>query len=219
MAKQHHSAIISGIPYRSPIENKIYNSIIAFGTGDGVYHKKHLVPFGEYLPLDKYLRGLINFFNIPMSDFTPGPDKIAYLTVNGYKLAPFICYEIVYPDMVASTLPDADLLLTISNDTWFGHSHGPVQHMQMAQMRALENGRYLIRGTNNGITAFVNHKGHIYASAERFVRATLTSQVKIMQGLTPFARTGLLPSVLFVVFLLLLSACSGRTADKFSQSP
>lgn len=209
-AKRHHSAIITGIPYRSPDEDKVYNSIIAIGEGEGIYHKKRLVPFGEYLPLDHYLRGIINFFNIPMSNFMRGPDQQVYLEVKGLKLAPFICYEVVYPDLVAGYLPNADILITISNDTWFGHSHGPVQHMQMAQMRALETGRYLIRGTNNGITAFVDPKGHIYARAERFTRTTLTAEVKAMQGLTPFARTGLLPGVIISAVLVVLSLVVGR---------
>lgn len=208
LAQKHHSAIIAGIPYSSPEDrHRYYNSIIAFGDGQGVYHKKRLVPFGEYVPLEDMLRGLIEFFNLPMSNFSVGPDKNVLLDVHGIKLAPFICYEVVYPDLVNENLPAADVLITISNDTWFGDSHGPLQHMQMAQMRALETGRYLIRGTNNGVTALVDYHGKIITALPQFTRGVLRGEVKAMQGLTPYANWGDTPLLLlcglgFVVIAL-----------------
>jgi apolipoprotein N-acyltransferase len=203
-AKKQHSAIITGIPYKQPDTGSYHNSIIAIGEGSGIYHKQRLVPFGEYIPMEKWLRGLIEFFDLPMSNFSLAPDAQALLKVGKLQLAPFICYEIVYPDLVAATVPKADLLITISNDTWFGKSHGPLQHFQMAQMRALENGRYLIRGTNNGVSALINEKGQVINRADQFVRTTLYGEVQAMSGLTPFARGGTRPVVIFCFAVLAL---------------
>jgi apolipoprotein N-acyltransferase len=180
----------------------IYNSVVGLGAGSGIYHKRRLVPFGEYLPLDSLLRGLINFFDLPMSDFSPGPNKAAMIRAGEYKLAPFLCYEIVYPDLVRASAAEADILLTISNDTWFGDSNGPLQHMEMARMRALENGRYLIRSTNNGVTAFVDYKGQVTQQLPQFTQDVLRGEVKVMQGTTPFTRFGHWPTLLLAFTLL-----------------
>ena len=204
-ALQHQSTLITGLPYREPhtagqqVHN--YNSVMAFGNGSGIYHKQHLVPFGEYVPLESLLRGLITFFNLPMSSFTAGSSNQAGITANGFLLAPFICYEVVYPDIVTHWLPQADILITISNDAWFGHSIGPLQHLQMAQMRALENGRYLIRATGSGVSAIVDHHGKIIQRSEQFKRQILTGTAVALSGTTPFSRFG---SWLIVVLCALI---------------
>jgi apolipoprotein N-acyltransferase len=206
LAKEHNSTLITGLPYMHKDAESgdisIYNSVVGLGDGSGIYHKRRLVPFGEYLPLDSLLRGVINFFNLPMSDFSPGPDKAAMIRAGEYTLAPFLCYEIVYPNLVRSSAAEADILLTISNDTWFGDSNGPLQHMEMARMRAQENGRYLIRSTNNGVTALVDHKGKVTHRLPQFTQDVLRGEVKIMQGTTPFTRLGHWPTLL-IAFLLL----------------
>jgi apolipoprotein N-acyltransferase len=193
-ALKRPSTLITGLPYRETDENsnrtRVYNSIMAFGNGDGKYHKQRLVPFGEYVPLEGMLRGLIDFFDLPMSSFSPGGSDQPGIRAGNMLLAPFICYEIVYPNLVASWVPKADLLITISNDAWFGHSIGPLQHMQMAQMRALENGRYLIRATGSGISAIVNEKGQITHQSKQFERQVLTGSATAMTGTTPFSRFG-----------------------------
>jgi apolipoprotein N-acyltransferase len=189
------TTLITGIPYRPEGEQHYHNSILALGQGDGVYHKQRLVPFGEYVPMEGVLRGLIAFFDLPMSAFTAGPTGQAPLRAGAFRVAPYICYEIVYPDLVASGARDADLLITISNDSWFGDSIGPLQHLQMAQMRALENGRYLIRGTNNGVSAIINAQGEIVVASDRFVTTTLQGQVEAMLGSTPFSRFGSTPVI------------------------
>jgi apolipoprotein N-acyltransferase len=103
---------------------------------------------------------------------------------------------VVYPDLVARNSRDADLLVTISNDSWFGRSIGPLQHLQMARMRALENGRYLLRGTNNGVSAIINPRGEVVARTGQFVATTLQGEAQVMLGRTPFASFGTLPLVL-----------------------
>ena len=110
------------------------------GQGEGTYLKQKLVPFGEYVPLQDLLRGLIAFFDLPMSDFARGPADQPLLQAKGYQIAAYICYEVVYPEFAAGLAAQSNLLLTVSNDAWFGKSIGPLQHLQMAQMRALEAG-------------------------------------------------------------------------------
>jgi apolipoprotein N-acyltransferase len=169
-------------------EKRYYNGITVVGDGQGTYLKQQLVPFGEYVPLQDVLRGLIAFFDLPMSDFARGPADQSPLLAKGYRIAPYICYEVVYPEFAASLAAQSDLLLTVSNDTWFGTSIGPLQHLQMAQMRALEAGRWMIRATNNGVTVLIDPFGRIETAIPQFEKASLYGQVEPMQGLTPYLK-------------------------------
>jgi len=213
-AAANDSTIISGIPSReiNPATGAqtIHNSIVSIGKGSGIYHKQKLVPFGEYVPLQDYLRGLIAFFDLPMSDFRKGSANQALLKSFDFQIAPFICYEVVYPDFVASRAKNADILLTISNDSWFGASLGPLQHLEMAQMRAAENGRYMIRATNNGISAVIDERGQIISQSQQFVQTTLESKVKIMEGRTPFSYFGSLPLFILCGIYLLGTLLNAR---------
>jgi apolipoprotein N-acyltransferase len=202
------SALITGVPWRQTGSMHYFNSIVAMGKSSGVYHKQRLVPFGEYVPFEDQLRGLIAFFDLPMSSFSAGTANQAPLLVQDFRVSPFICYEIVYPDLVRKYARKADLMVTISNDSWFGGSLGPIQHLQMARMRALENGRYLIRGTNNGISAIIDEQGRVVTRSEQFVRQTLTGEVQVMLGSTPFSGIGSTPIIVicFVALFLLLGA-------------
>jgi len=202
LASENNSALVTGILYRE--DNNIYNSITALGNGSGVYHKQKLVPFGEYVPLAGIMESVLQIFSLPMSSLASGPDNQALLQASGFSLAAYICYEVVYPDFVRKQAHEADFLLTISNDTWFGASFGPLQHLQMAAMRALENGRYMVRATSNGVTAFINEKGQIVSQTEQFEIATLQSTVPIFRGRTPFSYWGSWPIVLFSFLLLAL---------------
>jgi apolipoprotein N-acyltransferase len=217
-AARKESTLLLGLPVREASGNaqgyNVFNSVVAAGADSGLYHKRRLVPFGEYVPLEGWLRGLIDFFDLPMSNFSRGPEQQPLLAVQGIRIAPFICYEIVYPDLVAQALPDADALLTVSNDTWFGTSIGPLQHLEMARMRAMESGRPLIRATNNGVTALIDHRGHILVRGKQFTREVVRGAIQPMQGLTPFARFGSGP-VLLLCGLLLLVVLLGRKPQEF----
>lgn len=210
MVRNSQTSIISGIPYWQEDASQktvLHNSIVAFGNGtQGLYHKQKLVPFGEYVPWQQLLRGVIQFFDLPMSDFMPGPSNQSSLTLESqfgsYRISPYICYEIVYPDFVRKLSQDSQLMLTISDDSWFGRSIGPHQHLQMARMRALENSRYLIRGTNTGITAVIDHRGEIQSRSGQFEQTNLTDTVQLRSGLTPFTRWGSLPVLLLCTLLL-----------------
>ncbi len=208
-AELRETTLITGVPYRSG-EGGYHNSIIALGLGEGLYHKQRLVPFGEYVPLENWLRGTIAFFDLPMSAFSRGPAEQPPLLAGSFRVAPFICYEIVYPHLVAGAARNADLLVTISNDSWFGDSIGPLQHLQMARMRALENGRYLLRGTNNGVSAIIDHRGQLLGQSEQFVTTTLTGEAQVMLGRTPFGSFGVTPLVSGCALALLLMALMHR---------
>lgn len=200
--------LISGLLYdrRQADSNRrvVHNSAAVFGRSPQVYHKRHLVPFGEYVPLEEWIRGTIEFFDLPTSFIRPGAEEQQPLHAGGASWAPLICYEIVYPGMVANSALSNQVLLTISNDAWFGDSIGPLQHMQMAQMRALETGRYLVRGTNTGVTAVVDPRGRITSRLPQFEQATLVGEVSAMRGSTPFMLAGI--SAVFALALPMLAA-------------
>lgn len=223
LTRQSGTTLITGIPWRLRDDNGdeiLHNSITALGTGNGVYHKQKLVPFGEYVPLQSLLRGLINFFNLPMSTFRTGPAEQSPLIAQAHgeelTVSPFICYEIVYPDFVRDLAKHSDLLLTISDDSWFGTSAGPLQHLQMARMRALENGRYLMRGTNTGVTAIIDHHGQITARAKSFMKENLSGDVWTVSGRTPFSHTGSWPVLLLCATLVAI--CLRSPARLYAES-
>ncbi|HVV68413.1 MAG TPA: apolipoprotein N-acyltransferase [Gammaproteobacteria bacterium] len=201
LAKSQQSTLISGIPIA--LDDRYYNGMLALGQGSGVYLKRHLVPFGEYMPFRSILRWLKNYVIIPMSDFDSGPKHQALLTANGIPIATFICYEIAYPTLVLNQLPKGQLLITLSDDSWFGKSLAPAQHLEILQMRALETGRFALMSTNDGITAIVTPKGKIIAAAPPFREFILTGKVQPMSGSTPWMQIGIYPIlVLMGIFLL-----------------
>lgn len=213
IASDRQAALITGVPLRqvnAAGERRFYNAITVLGEGQGTYLKQKLVPFGEYVPLQDLLRGLIAFFDLPMSDFARGPAQQPLLQAKGLRLASYICYEAVYPEFAAELARDSDLLLTISNDTWFGRSIGPVQHLQMAQMRALEAGRWMIRATNNGISVLIDPQGRIQSRIPQFQAAILYGEVQAMQGHTPYLRFGSLPLAIVAALIVLATLLANR---------
>ncbi len=205
LANESNTAFFTGIlsDYYTPEKRIIYNSIIGLGTANGVYYKQRLVPFGEYVPLEHALRGLIDFFDLPASAINLGPSGQDLITAGPYKVSTSICYEIAYSHLIAEHANNAHALITISNDAWFGDSIGPKQHAQMAQMRALETQRYLIRATNNGISLIADNKGQIVKKVESFVLTSLKADVQPMEGSTPYMRWQDKPLLALLVVLYL----------------
>ncbi len=192
--KRHHVGLLVGIPTNSDTSH-YYNSVLGLGRASGTYQKRRLVPFGEYVPMERWLRGAIGFFDLPMSAFSVGPSQQPPIRLGTMQIATAICYEIAYADLLARDARDANLLLTVSNDTWFGKSIGPHQHLQIARMRAVENAKPLLRVTNDGITAIISPRGKVLERLPRFEAGLLKTEVAPYQGSSPFSQYGSLPIV------------------------
>lgn len=213
LGKRRDQAIMTGILTRH--DGRYYNALVGYGSAAGEYQKQHLVPFGEYVPLESVLRGLIDFFDLPMSTMHPAaePQQPIGFSLNGrpYRAAPVICYEAAYPEIVRLLAKESELITVVSNDAWFGDSIGPHQHLQITQMRAIENGRAIVRATQNGISALINADGKIIAQAEQFIPAEIIGEVRLRSGKTPFQHiSASLPVYLAIVLLLLMGLFSLR---------
>jgi apolipoprotein N-acyltransferase len=204
-AVAHQSELLVGIPVWDGDTGAYYNSLMILGEQRGHYAKRHLVPFGEFMPLKKWLRPLIQWLQIPMSDFTPGSAERPLLTVAGYPAGVSICYEDAFGEEVAQALPEAAFLVNVSNDAWFGDSLAPPQHLEIARMRALETGRYMLRSTNTGISALIDPKGKIQGFSPAFQTHVLSGDVVPMQGATPYVRVGNWAVILFSMLLLIFT--------------
>lgn len=200
-----HGALISGIATRAG--EQYFNSAVIMPrqgcTGECArYSKSHLVPFGEFIP--PLFGWFVRQMNIPLSGFTPGPREQGAYAIAGEWLGLNICYEDVFGDELLESLPQAGILLNLSNTAWFGDSLAQPQHLQIARMRALETGRPMLRATNTGMTALINPRGEIEEVLQPFSAAVLRTEVQSYQGETPFIRWGNRPVVLVVMAVLLL---------------
>jgi apolipoprotein N-acyltransferase len=193
--------------------NAYYNSAVSLGASPlQIYSKSHLVPYGEFIPPG--FAWFMAYANIPASSFTRGPEKQAPLAVAGQKVAVNICYEDVFGDEIIRPLPDAGILANLSNTAWFGHSLAQPQHLQIAQMRALETGRPMLRATNTGMTAILDADGRVQAALEPFTTGVLKGEVRAHEGMTPYVRFGNWPALgLMALFGLLGLIGARRHAD------
>lgn len=203
-AKQAGTTWITGIPYRDGASGKMYNGVMSFDEQTGIYRKQNLVPFGEYIPFQGMLNLLPNMLNLPDS-FSKGSDNQAALMVKNQQMGVAICYEVAYPATTRNNAKNSDFLLTVSNDAWFGTSAGPMQHLQMVQMRSLETGRWFVRATNNGVTAIIDHHGKVVSSVPQFERTVLRGEVESRTGNTPYMILGSLPILILSILLIGLS--------------
>jgi apolipoprotein N-acyltransferase len=219
LANARNSRLITGLPYRDPATNKFYNSVVMLDKDVSFYFKRHLVPFGEYLPLDFVLRPIVDFLNIPMSDFSAGDNDTApVIHTDSYGIGVSICYEDTFGEEVIQALPDAAILVNVSNDAWFGDSAAPHQHLQMARMRAIETGRYLLRATNTGLTAIINEKGKVMAHVPQFTPVTLSGTAILFDGMTPYARAGNYLVLLLISVVLVVTAGLSRYGRQSHKS-
>ncbi|MCC5855885.1 MAG: apolipoprotein N-acyltransferase [Idiomarina sp.] len=213
-ARSHGTTIISGIIDYRRYTREYFNTIVVFGDQEepyrdrhrNRYQKHHLLPIGEFVPFENFLRPVAPLFNLPMSSFSRGPRWQPDLTANGVQLAANICYEVAFPRLIRSNMKDdTDVLLTVSNDSWFGDSHGPHQHLQIAQMRAAELGRPMLRATNNGVTAIIDERGRVSNKLPQFEASVLSGTVTLVEGNTWYYRFGNLSAWLLAGLIALIS--------------
>jgi apolipoprotein N-acyltransferase len=196
--------LVLGILEHDSEEQRIYNSVLLLdGNTRQVYRKRHLVPFGEYFPVPDFVREWMRLLSLPNNDISAGAaTQPVLVAADGTKMGVAICYEDAYGAEQLYALPDATIMINVSNDGWFGSSIAPHQHLQIARMRALEAGRWVVRATNNGLSAFIDPQGEIIAMAPQFEFATLSADIQPRSGLTPYAWTGNW-SVILPLFLIL----------------
>jgi apolipoprotein N-acyltransferase len=208
-AQRSGSHLALGIPV-SDGPRQYANSMIGLMPSGATYRydKHHLVPFGEFIPLGA--RWFVDMMRIPLGDFNRGILLQVPFKVGDQWVMPNICYEDLFGEEIAaqlaagstSGLPQATILLNMSNIAWFGNSIALPQHLQISQMRALETGRPMLRATNTGATAVIDAAGRIVARLPYFTRGTLAVDVQGYAGLTPYARYGNLPVLAAAIFLL-----------------
>jgi len=188
--RQNGGDIIIGAFERD--HGQYYNSVFTLGTAESQsYRKNHLVPLGEFIPLRPVLGWFINeVLNIPMGDLARGGIDQPPLKVAGQKIAVNICYEDAFGEEIIRPLPEATLLVNVSNDAWYGNSHAAMQHNQLSQMRALETGRMMLRATNTGVTSIIGRSGHILEMLPQHEEGILTGMVQGYVGSTPYVRWG-----------------------------
>ena len=201
-AKANGADVLIGLPERS--RGGYYNSVVSIGASPSqAYRKSHLVPFGEFIPLRPLLAPVVEAMAIPLTDFSRGAVTQRPLAVAGQRVAVNICYEDVFGEEIIRQLPEATLLVNVSNVAWFGDSIAPRQHLQIAQMRAIETGRPMLRATNTGMTAVVAPTGRVTHVAPTFRNASVEAEVQGHTGATPYVRFGNAPAlVLAAVFML-----------------
>lgn len=199
---------------------RIYNSVIGVGDAAGVYRKQHLVPFGEFLPFESLLSWLLDYLHIPMSSFSRWQEPQAPIAAAGQKIGVSICYEDAFGEEVIRALPEATLLVNVSEDAWFGRSFAPHQHLQKARMRAIESERPLLRSTNTGLSAVIDEKGKVIAASPPYTMHVLQANVQPRRGATPYVLAGNLPIVGMNLVLAGLAVWrSRRRAPRRSPAP
>ena len=200
--------VLAGGFYRD--EKYSYNSVRQLAGEKALYKKRHLVPFGEYMPFRFLLSWLAAYIEIPMSDLGRGTGPNVPMTLKGEQLGLSICYEDVFGEEMRELLPAATVLVNVSNDAWFGEKVAPYQHQQKAQMRAREMVRPLIRVTNTGVTSVIDHKGQLQGSIAHGVHGFLDATVYPRTGTSLYARTGNWPVFVLAILVLLAALASRR---------
>ncbi|HLF96025.1 MAG TPA: apolipoprotein N-acyltransferase [Methylococcaceae bacterium] len=213
-ARAHGADILVGAPVEEANGARYYNGLVKVGQPPAIYRKRHLVPFGEFLPLRPLLGWILDVMEIPLGDFDAGAREQPLLVAAGQPLAASVCYEDAFGNESRAGLPEAAYLVNVSNDAWFGDSIAPHQHLQMARMRALETGRWMLRATNTGVTAVIDAQGRIVSRLPQFQQGVLAADVTPMRGATPYVRWGDAPVILLLFGLLGGTALAGSARSR-----
>lgn len=204
LARRRDQDILLGIPVMDP-DKRYYNAMLQLGvSGRARYAKRHLVPFGEFVPFADALKPVTDLLAIPLSSFSAGDtSRPPVLSLAGHQVGIGICYEDAFGREVNQALPQATFLVNASNDAWFGDSLAPHQHLAMARLRAAETGRYLLRATNTGISAVIGPDGRVVVRSPQFEVDLLQALVQPRAGATPYVRAGDWGAVAIVLLTLL----------------
>ncbi len=202
--------ILMGIVEREPRADgyAYYNTLLRLTGPRQAYRKRHLVPFGEFIPPGFHF--ILAVLKIPLSDFASGGRGQPPIEAGGTSFGVAICYEDVFGEEVIDALPRAQVLVNVSNDAWFGESFAAEQHLQASQARALETSRWMLRATNTGATAAIDETGHVVARLPAFTTGTLIAEVAPRKGQTPFVLFGNFPAVILAVALAAIAWRIGR---------
>ena len=183
---------------------KLYNAIFSPRYNEA-YKKIHLVPFGEYIPFIEGLRGIINFFDLPMSNVSHGSQLQENIRIlDNIPISSPICFDIAFPNTVRKMNKSSLLMINVSNDTWFGNSIGPYHHLSIARVRSIENNRYTIRATNDGISAIISNKGTIVSLLDKGKSDILEGNVKLIKNSTFYSRNGHLSFIILSFIIVLI---------------
>ena len=183
---------------------KLYNAIYSPRYNEA-YKKIHLVPFGEYIPFIEGLRGIINFFDLPMSNVSHGSQLQENIRIlDNIAISSPICFDIAFPNTVRKMNKSSVLMINVSNDTWFGNSIGPYHHLSIARVRSIENNRYTIRATNDGISAIISNKGTIVTLLDKGKSGILEGNVKLIKNSTFYSRNGHLFFIILSFIIVLI---------------
>jgi apolipoprotein N-acyltransferase len=213
-ARAAGSELLLGILERDFVGEQYHNVLVSLGGEPEIYRKRQLVPFGEFFPVPAFVRRWMRLMNLPYTDFAPGRADPPPLALAGTLVAPTICYEDAFGAQQRVFFPAAELLINVSNDAWFGDTRAPHQHLQIARMRAMETGRWMLRATNNGITAVIDPRGRVTQRSRQFVAEVIEAEVTPMRGLTPWLRFGDGPLAAVAIGLFLLAALRRNRAGR-----
>lgn len=207
VGKRNQGDLLVGVPFRNGAE--YYNSVVSLGTSPRqLYHKVHLVPFGEFVPPG--FGWTLSVLSIPLSDFSRGAPERAPLEVAGQRVAMNICYEDVFGAEMARSLPEATMLVNVSNVAWFGDSLAPAQHLAIARLRAIETGRMHLTATNSGITAAIDRDGRVLKRLPQFTEDRLEIEAQGYTGATPYVKLRDWPVVLLSLAILAAALIRAR---------
>lgn len=206
LANEQETALLMGIQRVTP-DKLSYNSMYVFGQSKNlfdaqIYDKRHLVPFGEVVPFENLTRQLGSIFNFPMSSFSPGALDQEQIHIEKFdlKFIPALCYESIFPELMLSMYSDeTNGIIMISNDSWYGDTRGPIEHLAIARMRSMEMQKPMIRVTNSGITAYIDELGAIVERLPSDEEGVLHMQYVPTSGTTPYAKGGI---YIFIVMVL-----------------
>lgn len=200
--RERNAALLFGTLIREPDDSGYHNSMLALGSAEGRYDKRHLVPFGEYFPIPDWLRPVMDVLSMKYSDFLFGAADQPPVMVRGVPIGFYICFEDVFASEVAQTARDDALIVNVTNDAWFGRSGAAEQHLQMARYRSLETGRATLRASNTGPSAVIGADGRVLEQAGFFSTEVLRGTVQPREGLTPFMRWRHVPLWLLSIFVV-----------------